>query len=370
VAETLPDELHDRLALALVPGLGPRLTKALLERFGSAAAVRGASADDLRSVPLIGAKLSAAFAAALQSVDVQRERELLHRYDVRLVPIEDEEYPARLKSIADPPGLLFVRGELVRADDRAVAIVGSRQYTAYGRRAAEQLAGGLARAGFTVVSGLARGIDGFAHRAALKASGRTVALLAGGLARIYPPEHAELADTIADAGALATETPMQVPPQPGMFPARNRLISGMSIAVVVVEAHERSGALITARHAAEQGRDVFVVPGTIDSSASAGCLKLLREGAKLVRGVDDVLEDIDGLAARQTKTAPPKATAPPAEMDQPSRAVWEFLGAGPQFIDDIARGLVVPIPELTSLLMRMELKRLVRRLPGSQYERR
>jgi len=358
----------DLLALALVPGLGPRLTAALLERFGTAGAVRRASAAELQTVPQIGGQLSVKFAAALRAVDLARELELIERHGVRLVGLDGDEYPARLKTIADPPALLFVRGSIVPADGRSVAIVGSREYTAYGRKATEQLAAGLARAGYTVVSGLARGIDGFAHRAALGAGGRTVAFLAGGLSRIYPPEHTELAGAVAQSGALVTETPMQVAPQAGMFPARNRLISGMAAAVIVVEAHERSGALITARHAAEQGRDVFVVPGAIDSSASAGCLKLLRDGGKLVRGVDDVLEDLDGVRPGRP-VAKPEPTPPPG-MDHDALRVWTLLEPGPQFIDDIARGLQIPIPELAGMLTRMEMKRLIRRLPGSQYERR
>jgi DNA processing protein len=174
---------------------------------------------------------------------------------------------------------------------------------------AERLAAGLVRAGFTVVSGLARGIDGAAHRAALEAGGRTIAVLAGGLSRIYPPEHADLADQVAARGALVTETPMTVQPQPGMFPARNRIISGLSRGVVIVEAGERSGALITATHAAEQGREVFAVPGQADSPASAGCLELIRKGVRLVRSVDDILEDLRGLSV---------PSLPPARKQAPT----------------------------------------------------
>jgi DNA processing protein len=232
------------------------------------------------------------FAAALAAVDLDRECDLIARHGVRLLALGSPGYPAALAAIPTPPHLLYVRGRLTPADDRAVAVVGSRGCTSYGRRVTEQLATGLVRAGYTVVSGLARGIDGAAHAAALKAGGRTVAVLAGGLARIYPPEHAELAVAVQEAGALVSEAPMDAEPLPGMFPPRNRIISGLARAVVVVEAAERSGTLITARHAAEQGREVFAVPGPVDSPASAGCLHLIRTGATLARHVDDILEVI------------------------------------------------------------------------------
>jgi DNA processing protein len=299
------EELRDHLALALVPGLGPRLTAALLRHFGSAAAARRATADQLRQVPHIGAKLARQLATAFQQVDaaVAREEALMTQHGVRAVIWTEPEYPAPLLTISNPPPLLFLKGRWDSRDQRAVAVVGTRQATAAGRRWAEHLGRGLALAGYTVVSGLARGIDGAAHQAALDSGGRTIAVLAGGLGRIYPPEHEELARRIASGpGCLISETPMQTPPQPGMFPARNRLISGLSLAVVLVEAGARSGALITAQHALEQGREVFALPGNLDSEASAGCLALLRQGARLIRSVDDLLEDLHGL--KVGKSAP------------------------------------------------------------------
>jgi DNA processing protein len=364
-------EMDDWLALTLVPGLGPKLTDALITRFGSASAVRGLSASDFQEVPQIGSRLGDRFAAALAKADVARERELLDRHGVRIVLRGSADYPARLATLPDAPHVLFVRGETAPADDRAVAIVGSRGMTGYGRRVTEILARGLVQAGLTIVSGLARGIDGVAHRAAVDAGGRTIAVLAGGLARIYPPEHADLADLVAGHGALITETPMQMAPQPGMFPARNRLISGLSLGVIIVEANERSGALITARHAAEQNREVFAVPGPIDSAASAGCLALIRTGAKLVRNVDDVLEDIHGIRAvarnSGSKAVPPME--PPPDLPAPEAAVIRALTDGPAFVDQLATSLSLSLPDLMQLLMRMELQRLVRRLPGSRYER-
>ncbi|HEY2784189.1 MAG TPA: DNA-processing protein DprA, partial [Fimbriiglobus sp.] len=285
----LPEDVRDHLALALVPGLGPRRTEACLAHFGSARAVLNATADQFRAVPLVGDALAAQFALAVRTVDVSGEILLLEKFGVRPVPFASPDYPARLKTIPGPPGLLYFKNDLRPEDANAVGIVGSRTCTAYGKRTAALLAGGLARAGWTVISGLARGIDGAAHRGALDAGGRTIAVLAGGLSRIYPPEHADLAEEVAAHGALISETPMAGEPLPGMFPARNRIISGLSRAVVIVEANARSGALITATHALEQGREVFAVPGPVDSPASAGCLELIRKGARLVRSVDDIL---------------------------------------------------------------------------------
>ena len=294
----MPDtpDLADHLALALVPGLGPKLTAALLDRFGSPAAALRATAAELIEIPHIGEKLAASLSAALRTVNIAPELALLEKHGVRPVPLGWPGYPAPLAAVSAPPPLLYFRGAWMEADASAIGIVGSRSCTAYGRKMAEQFARGLVRAGFTVVSGLARGIDGVAHRAALDAGGRTIAVLAGGLTEIYPPEHADLAARVAEHGALVTETPMMVAPQPGMFPARNRIISGLSRAVIVVEANAKSGALITATHAGEQGREVFAVPGPADSAASAGCLELIRKGARLVRNADDVIEDLKGIA--------------------------------------------------------------------------
>jgi DNA processing protein len=226
-----------------------------------------------------------------------------------------------------------------------------------------------------VPRGLARGIDGIAHTAALQAGGRTVAVLAGGLSRIYPPEHADLAAQVTSAGALVSEAPMDAEPLPGMFPPRNRIISGLARAVVVVEASERSGTLITARHAAEQGRDVFTVPGPVDSPASAGCLHLLRHGAALARTADDVLEALVGSASAPAGTPGPSRSstpvappAPPVELDGVGRRVWEFLADGARHVDVMVQQLGLAVPELTRTLMQLEMKRAIRRLPGNQYE--
>lgn len=379
-------DVADHLALALVPGLGPKLTAALLERFGSAAAARLATADQLADIPYIGEKTAASLAAALRTIDVGPELALAGKHGVRVVPLGFPEYPPALASVPAPPPLLYFRGEWTPADANAVGIVGSRGCSSYGLKVAAQIARDLARAGFTVVSGLARGIDGAAHRAALEAGGRTVAVLAGGLSKIYPPEHADLAAEIAAGrGCLVSETPMGMDPQPGMFPARNRIVSGLSRAVVVVEANAKSGALITARHAAEQGREVYAVPGRVDDPTSAGCLELLRGGARLVRSADDVIEDLRGLSTpdpvsgrRQPAVLPrlselgadvPRPPEPLPPLSDAERRVFDAV-ADRRHADELARELGLPVGELSRALMQLELKKLVRRQPGNYYERR
>jgi DNA processing protein len=381
----MPDPLppspgRDHLALALTPGLGPKRTRALLAHFGTPAAAATATADRLAELPGFGAKVAAQVAEGLRRANVAAEWELIERHAVDLLTFDDPRYPEQLAAFEDSPPLLYLRGDILPADRQAVGIVGSRQCTSYGRRTAERLAAGLVRAGYTVVSGLARGIDGAAHRAALEAGGRTIAVLAGGLSRIYPPEHADLAERVVENGAILTETPMTVEPQPGMFPARNRIISALSRAVVIVEAGERSGALITATHAAEQGREVFAVPGQTDSAPSAGCLDLIRKGARMIRNVDDLLEDLNGLTVpippRPQRTPspsppppPPPPAGPPAGLDDTQRRIWELL-TEPRHIDDLSRELGMPVGELVRALTLLEMKKVVRKMPGNVFARR
>lgn len=381
----LDEETRALLTLHLLPGLGPRLTAALLGRFGSATKVLAASAAELAEVPRLPRDLAERVAVALRNRDVESELELIAQHGVRLIRHEHDEFPKALCTIPDPPRLLYVRGELRAEDQQAVAVVGSRSCTPYGRRMAERLAQGLARAGYTVVSGLARGIDAVAHRAALAAGGRTLAVLAGGLARIYPPEHTDLAEEIVRSGALLSESPMQVQPLPQMFPQRNRIISGLVRGVVVVEAGDRSGALLTAHHAVEQGREVFAVPGPADSEASAGTLKLLRDGAVLVRDTRDILEALDALPSltagndaereKTTKTtikpvastAPRKDHPPLTETQKKLFAVWssEPIQQG----DDLVARSGLSVSEVSQALMLLEMHGRIRRLPGNRFER-
>ncbi len=362
------DEVRALLTLHLVPGLGPRLTAALLERFGSAEAALQASPEELCEVPHIGAQLAANVRKALDRADLSAELERMAAQNVRLFALGTPDYPASLATIPTPPHLLYFGGTLEGRDANAVAIVGSRQCTSYGRKMAERLAGDLVRAGFTVVSGLARGIDGVAHRAALKAGGRTLAVLAGGLSRIYPPEHAELATGVRASGAVLSESAMLMEPMAVMFPARNRIISGLSRAVVVVEAAEKSGALLTASHAGDQGRPVFAVPGPVDSLASGGTNALIRKGAILIRGVEDILEELEGTAPLvEAGTSQPQS--PPPGLDDVQRRLWEFLAEGPRHADEVAQQLKLTVPQIAGAALVLEMKKAIRRLPGNRYER-
>jgi DNA processing protein len=266
---------------------------------------------------------------------------------------------------------LYLRGTLVPSDEKAIAVVGSRHPTEYGKRVATRLGMELARAGYVVVSGLARGIDAAAHRGALQAGGRTLAVLAGGLSRIYPPEHRGLAEEVEKSGALVTESSMKQEPLAGLFPARNRIISGLSKAVVLVEAAEKSGALITASLAADQGRHVLAVPGPIDSEASGGTNNLIRKGAALCRGVEDILEEVEGVSARVAaeKDAPPVPAPTPPNLEGDQARVWGLLSSGSQHLDELVRQLGLGVGALSGMLLTMEMKKLVRRLPGNRYER-
>jgi DNA processing protein len=374
MSHAVSDDLRHLLALQLTPGLGPRLTAALLASFGTAERIRQATADQLAEVPMIGTVLARKFADALRSVDVDGEAQRVESAGVRLFAAGTPDYPPMLASIEDAPSLLYARGTVTLADSNAVAVVGSRHCTDYGRRMATRLATGLSRAGVTVVSGLARGIDGVAHRAAMQAGGRTLAVLAGGLSRIYPPEHADLAREVEGAGALLTESSMQQEPLAGLFPARNRIISGLSRAVVIVEAAERSGALITATHAGEQGRSVMAVPGPADNPASGGCNALIRDGAILVRDADDILEELRGVSAhsiarKEEAASPPPPPAVPSGLDANQMKIWVSLEGGTKMFDEMVQQLGVTVPQLSGMLMMLEMKKVVRRLPGNRYER-
>lgn len=365
------DDLRALLALQLVPGLGPMRTRGLLEHFGSAAAVLQASREQLEAIPGVGAKTATDIIDSLREVDVEAELARLEKYRTTVRAFGRPDYPASLAQISDAPMLLYVRGELRESDAKAVAIVGSRACTEYGKRIAARLAGELAQAGYVVVSGLARGIDGAAHRGALEGGGRTLAVLAGGLSRIYPPDHKKLAEEVEQNGALLSESSMAQEPMALLFPARNRIISGLSKAVVLVEAAEHSGALITARHAGEQGRIVLAVPGPVDHAASAGANALIRQGAVLCRGCDDVLEELEGVSNRiiAEKKAPVFPSGPPPGLVERELKVWEMLASGSRHLDELVRDTGIGVGTMSGLLLTLEMKRVVRRLPGNRYER-
>jgi DNA processing protein len=366
-----PDGIADLVCLTMVAGVGPHTCRALLERFGTAAGALDASVSALRSVPGVGSKLAERIAGARRDLDPTADLDLCRRSDVRLIARGDPAYPPPLGDIPDPPSLLYCRGTLAPSDQLAIALVGSRRCTPYGLRIAERLASALARVGLTVVSGLARGIDAAAHRGALKAGGRTLAVLANGLAQVYPPEHEDLARAVADSGALLSESPMRQVPLAGLFPQRNRLISGLSLGVVVVEATPRSGSLSTAHHAMEQNRDVFAVPGPVDSLPSQGCHRLIRDGARLVETVDDILEELGPLVREVPADDDAPAVRHPAELtlSDLERSLLGHLGGQPVAVDELIGRTGLTAAQVMATLSVLEMRRLVRRLPGHQFIR-
>lgn len=363
-------ELVDAVRLALVSGVGPRHRQDLLARFATPAAVLAASSAELQSVGGIGPKIAARIVAARNEIDAEGELALSAEHGIDVLTEASDGYPRPLVQIHDPPGVLFRCGTYLAQDELAIAIVGTRHATRYGVPQAERLAGSLARAGFTVVSGLARGIDAAAHRGALAAGGRTIAVLGSGLLNIYPPEHAALARDMAASGCLLSEAPPRMVPISGAFPQRNRIISGLSLGTIVVEAAARSGALITARHAYEQGREVFAVPGPIDSRLSRGCHALIKDGAKLVESIDDVLAEL-GPLADHIEREDGSTIAQPAELllNDIEQQVLQAIDSTPISLDEVASGCSLPIHRVLSTVSVLEVRRLVRRVSGTQVVR-
>jgi DNA processing protein len=321
-------------------------------------------------VPGIGAKLCRAIVDARNAPDASSLIEECKERRVDLLLPSQERYPRLLKEIPDPPGILFVRGEILPRDGLAVAIVGTRHATHYGLAQAERLGGALARAGFTVVSGLARGVDAAAHRGALEAGGRTIAVLGSGVLNIYPPEHVELAEKVIARGALVSESPPHREPFSGVFPQRNRIISGLSHGVIVVEAPRSSGALSTASHAREQGREVFAVPGRVDSRVSQGCHRLIRDGAKLVESIDDVLEEL-GPLVEALPTASGQTIHHPAELNlnELEQQVLAAIQSEPTSIDQVIAACRLPPSQVLATLTVLEMRRLIRRPSGNSVMR-
>ncbi len=364
-------DLRALLCLTMVPGVGPLTFHSLMERFGNAGKVLAASESLLKQVDGVGPKLAAKIASARREFDPDVELALCQQHGVSLIPREDSDYPPPLKEIHDPPPLLYTRGTITEVDQLAIAIVGSRKCTPYGIRTAERLAQSLARVGLTVVSGLARGIDAAAHRGALKAGGRTLAVLANGLTQVYPPEHDKLADEVAASGALVSEMAMRQEPLAGLFPQRNRIISGLCLGVVVVEATPRSGSLSTAHHAVEQNREVFAVPGPVDSLASRGCHRLIRDGARLVETVEDILEELGPLVREVKPTEESVPVRKPAELalsDQ-ERSLLGHLDDLPRPVDELIARTRLTASQVMATLSVLEMRRLIRRVPGNLFVR-
>lgn len=363
------DRVLDALRLALIPGIGPRLQKTLLEYFGDATSVIKATIRDLKPVSGIGPKLIDAIVEHRDSAAAELEFEACQERGIRIMLAEDDDYPRLLREIHDAPNVLYCQGTIEPRDELAVAIVGSRRCTHYGTKHAEQFAGTLARAGITIISGLARGIDAAAHRGALTAGGRTIAVTASGVWNIYPPEHKDLAAEIVKNGAIVSEFPIDQKMSAGLFPQRNRIISGMCSGVIVAEASKKSGALHTARHAMEQGREVFAIPGPIDSPASQGCHDLIRDGAGLARHVDDVIEALGPFEPVKVSDTEVVHSVRELTLSDQERDVIKLIGTDPQHLDQILQATELPSHRVMSTLTMLEMKRLVRRLPGGYFVR-
>jgi DNA processing protein len=366
VAVVTDDERAHWIVLSMAAGIGPVRFQRLLEVCGGAAAAWHATN---RELALAGVEPRTA--AALRQLRAQTTpadvAERLSRLQISALTLLDEDYPANLRRVADPPPVLFLRGSVQPADTQAVALVGTRRASSYGRAVAERLAEDLAAAGVTIVSGLARGIDTAAHAAAVRAGGRTLAVLGNGLDQVYPPENAGLARQIVAraAGALVSEFAPGIPPDAVNFPRRNRIISGLAVATVIVEAGERSGALITADFALEQGRDVLAVPGSIFSPLSAGVHELLKQGAAPVTTAGDILSLLGAPAGMPEAPAPVNV----GELSNTEKTVWEVLDAEPRHIDDVVRTVRLTAADVSPALMLLELKGLARQVGAMLYTR-
>ena len=405
---TFSEETKSLVHLSIISGVGYQTIERLLAAFGSAKRALDATREELARVEGLSLNASERLIRGKSRVSVDRELELVEAHNCHLVAINDSAYPNLLKEIADPPPLLYVRGDLGEPDAPSITIVGTRSPTNYGKTISRQLSQQLAENGVTVISGFARGIDTCAHQGVLQANGRTIAVLGNGLSQIYPDENRDLADEIVESGALISEFAMSVPPFPKNFPRRNRLVSGMSSGTVVVEASVRSGSLITARHAAEQGREVFAVPGQVFSNQSKGSHQLINQGAKLINSIDDIWEAFpvrrltstlssspaqlplddnsfsQGQAssnlfaevpARDTSIGsvgtpavkPSTQSAPKLSADE--RAVLEAIDLPCSHIDQIARTTSLPMNKVSSTLVMLELKGIVQQMPGKQFAR-
>ena len=356
--------------LCLVPGVGPVLRERLLEYFGDPNQIFAAPPSELVGAAGVGPSVVKSITSAIGKIDIDAEFQLCREHGIDISLCFDSNYPKRLQEIPAPPGVLFIHGSLVPQDDLAIAIVGTRGCSNYGRRQARRFGRELSERGVTVVSGLARGIDGSAHRAALEVGGRTIAVLGGGILRIYPPEHRSLAAQISQSGAVVSEYPPLRPSLRSTFPQRNRLISGLSWGVLVVEAPARSGSLVTARHATEQNREVMAIPGPVDRATFQGSHRLLKDGAQLIEHPAEVLESLGPLPAATEHTG--RQVRHPAELNlsEQEQQVLDVIGSEPTRIDAIISSSDLPSNRVLSTLSILEVRQLVHRVSGQFVVRR
>ena len=360
------------LALKAVSGVTDRLYRRLIDRLGSPEAVLAATLTDLLSTEGVGPQVARAIRAGIETKAIELELEATEKNNAGFCTIKDPDYPERLREVDDAPPYLYRRGQFSPNDRMAIAIVGSRKCSEYGRSVAFQLGKDLAEKGFTVVSGMARGIDAAAHEGALSGGGRTIGVLGCGIDVPYPSGHTSLKEKVSRQGVLISEFSMGTVPQPGNFPKRNRVISGLSLGVVVVEAARRSGALITAHCALDQGREVFAVPGSIRSEASAGTHWLIKQGAKLVEGIEDIMEEIGALVQGVEKESVQKKLSN-AEKDLDlsvrEKKIYDILSKEPQNINNLVHDATISPSEIAGLLLQLELKGFVQQMAGHRYIR-
>jgi DNA processing protein len=355
------DDKRYWIAFNLVRGIGAVRLQGLIDHFGDAASAWRGEPEELRAAGL-GSKIVDRLVELRSSLDVEGLWERVAAQGIGVITVQDETYPQRLKEIDQPPPVLYARGGLLPEDDFAVAIVGTRRVTPYGRQVTEELAAFLAGNGLTIVSGLARGVDAIAHTAALRAGGRTVAVLGSGVDRIYPPENRVLAGQIIEHGAVLSDYPIGTAPEATNFPPRNRIISGLSLAVVVIEAGETSGALITAGFAAEQGREVFAVPGSILAPQSKGTNKLIQSGALPLLSPQDLLQ-----ALNLTRVGAQKSARQVLPADEVEKQLLQVLGGEPLHVDELRSQTGLPVEKVSAALVMMELKGMVRQVGAMHY---
>jgi DNA processing protein len=362
-------ELKTWLALSTVPNVGVVRYISLVKHFGSPDRVLSASEKELAKLPDIGPITTSSIKNQVFWDKVEKQLKLMEKYQVEIVTFKDENYPENLKSIYDPPPFLFVKGEIKKEDQNAVAIVGCRSASVYGKRITEKISRELAGNGITIVSGMARGIDSIAHLSALKENGRTLAVFGSGLDIIYPPENKKLAEKITSSGAIISEFFLGTPPEAPNFPRRNRIISGLSLGVVIVEAGAKSGALVTAGCALDQNREVFAIPGNLGSKNSEGTNALIKQGAKLVTTVEDILDELKITTKGKKLTSSVPIEEDLSHLSEMERNILKLISEEPYHIDKIATQTSVSVPQALSALLSLELKGLVKQLSGKMFVR-
>jgi DNA processing protein len=375
-------EIEKWLKLTGADGVGPVTFSKLLSHFGSPERALGVSVSELTRVDGIGPRTAERIAASRDKVDVVAEIELAAKLGVWIVHLQDERYPVLLKQIYDPPPVLYVKGTITEADSLCVAIVGSRRCSLYGSEQSSRFAHILAAAGFTICSGMAYGIDTAAHQGALAAGGRTIAVQGCGLSNVFPPENRKLFEAIAESGACISEFPLRYEPLAENFPPRNRIIAGLSLGTIVIEAGNNSGALITAKAALDYNREVMAVPGKIDSPLGRGSNRLIKEGAKLVDCVDDIMESLGCIGSRLNEHINSTAAAVTAKLEMPlfdvgrlnlsaaERSVYDCLHTDPVHIEQVITESQMPAGSASAAIVSLRLKGLIKQLPGNMFVRR